>query len=64
VLSKMAKQRLISSIFSRISRKEQSASVAKDMLNNISKLFGFNRNFPNFRYLTNIILEILGTNLL
>jgi hypothetical protein len=31
VLRKMAKQRLISSMFSRSSREEQSASVAKDL---------------------------------
>jgi hypothetical protein len=41
VLSKMSKQRLISSMFLRI-----------------------NINFPNFRHLVDIILEILGTNLL
>jgi hypothetical protein len=41
MLSKMAEQRLISSMFSRI-----------------------NRNFPNFRHLTSVILAILGTNLL
>jgi hypothetical protein len=60
----MAEQRLISSMFSRISREEQNASVAKDLLNNTSKLIGFHHNFPNFRHLTGVILEILGTNLL
>jgi hypothetical protein len=45
MLSKMAKQRLIFSMFSRISREEKNASVAKDLLNNTSKLFGFYHNF-------------------
>jgi hypothetical protein len=60
----MVEQRLISSIFSRISKEEKSASIARDLLNNTSKLFDFYYNFPNFKHLTGVILEILGSNLL
>jgi hypothetical protein len=50
VLSKMAKQRRISSIFSRINREEQSASVAKDLL-----------NIPLNCLVSIVISQILGT---
>jgi hypothetical protein len=54
----MAEQRLISSMFLRIGREEQSTNVAKYLLINISKLFGFYHNFPNFKHLIGIILDI------
>jgi hypothetical protein len=53
VLSKMAEQRLISSMF-----------FSKKLLNSTFKLSSFYRNFSNFRHLTDVILEILGSNLL